>query len=516
MEARPPSAGGRDSAAYPSVEEVLQELEGNGAEATAEEDLYGQYAWECEAERSWDQLVESSEGFLLLHGAQGSVAEGESLRTRRTERGARSHETQVKKGIIRSMVLLIDMSEAMREKDYRPDRLSCVCQLAEEFISTFLLQNPLAQLAQVALLGPSAEPVETSRVSAAGEAARVASPPGQRVLRSGEAAASQVFSSCAAECIAALQEKRATAAGLGTGVPSVRNGLNLAKDLLATVPPYSTREVLILYGSLRTCDVGCIEETIAAVKKNNICCNVICLAAELHILKKLCQDTGGSHAVPLHRDHLRALLLKHTHPPTWSTNMQPCLIRMGFPSLKTTSTAALCSCHQQLTFASFVCPQCGAKLCDIPSRCRCCFLHLVSPADISRSFHSLCPPLPFEPLPADLPQARRICACCASPVERGGSQCPDCGEIFCADCDAYTHEQLRQCAFCVMGDITTLDDEDTGVALRVARAPSADLHRAAASAAASSLALAAPSAAAPPASRRASLTSRVAAPSLPG
>ncbi|KEP62619.1 UNVERIFIED_CONTAM: general transcription factor IIH polypeptide 2 GTF2H2 [Hammondia hammondi] len=446
MAHRPAGTGGRDATAYPSVEEVLQELEGNGTDAAAEEDLYGQYAWECEAERSWDQLIESSEGFVLLHG--GAAEEG--VKTRRNDR-RQQHEPQIKKGIIRSLVLLIDMSEAMREKDFRPDRLRCVCQLAEEFIGTFLLQNPLAQLAQVALIGPSAEPL-----AARGEAARDSAAVSARPSGS---ASTQLFSSSASESIAALREKRKHP-GVGTGVPSLNNGLHLAKDLLAGVPPYCTREVLLLYGSLRTCDVGCIEETIAAVKKSNICCNVICLAAELHVLKKLCQATGGRHDVPLHREHLRSLLMQHTLPPAWSASMQPCLIRMGFPSLKSTSTAALCSCHQHLTFSSYVCPQCGAKLCTTPNRCRCCFLHLVSPADISRSFHSLCPPLPFDPVPADAPEAKRLCACCATQLDRGGAQCPDCGEIFCHDCDAYSHEQLRQCAFCVMRDITTLEEEE--------------------------------------------------------
>ncbi|CBZ49691.1 putative general transcription factor IIH polypeptide 2 [Neospora caninum Liverpool] len=449
MAHRPAGAGGRDATAYPSVEEVLQELEGNG-DAAAEEDLYGQYAWECEAERSWDQLVESSEGFVLLHGASGGADEG--VKTRRADR-RQQLEPQIKKGVIRSLVLLIDMSEAMREKDFRPDRLSCVCQLAEEFIGTFLLQNPLAQLAQVALIGPSADPIVTSRCGATrGDS------PSVPAARSPGSVGTHLFSSNAEECIASLREKRKTTPGVGTGVPSLKNGLRLAKDLLACVPPYCTREVLILYGSLRTCDVGCIEETIADVKEGNICCNVICLAAEMHVLKKLCQETGGRHAVPLHREHLRSLLVQHTLPPAWSSSMQPSLVRMGFPSLKSTSTAALCSCHQQLTFSAYVCPQCGAKLCDIPNRCRCCFLHLVSPADISRSFHSLCPPLPFDPV-ADIPEAKRVCACCTTRLERGGSQCPDCGEIFCHDCDVYTHEQLRQCAFCVMRDITTLDDE---------------------------------------------------------
>lgn len=34
--------------------------------------------------------------------------------------------------------------------------------------------------------------------------------------------------------------------------------------------------------------------------------------------------------------------------------------------------------------------------------------------------------------------------------------------FFFSDCDVYTHEQLQQCAFCVMNDISTLegDDED--------------------------------------------------------
>ncbi|PHJ22538.1 general transcription factor iih polypeptide 2 gtf2h2, partial [Cystoisospora suis] len=135
-------SGGRDAAFYPSVEEILQSIEdGRGdTDVQAEEDIYGQYAWECEVERSWDQLVESAEGgFLLLQSGQGGTsssstsAEETALRgsphfakdkisslsqgppySRQPHHSRQAHdESRVKKGIIRSLVLMIDMSEAM-------------------------------------------------------------------------------------------------------------------------------------------------------------------------------------------------------------------------------------------------------------------------------------------------------------------------------------------------------------------------------------------------------------------
>jgi transcription initiation factor TFIIH subunit 2 len=59
------------------------------------------------------------------------------------------------------------------------------------------------------------------------------------------------------------------------------------------VPKYGTREVVIIYGGLTTCDPGDIYETIDTIKKENIKVSVIGLSAEIHICKAIAEATGG-------------------------------------------------------------------------------------------------------------------------------------------------------------------------------------------------------------------------------
>lgn len=47
-----------------------------------------------------------------------------------------------------------------------------------------------------------------------------------------------------------------------SGEPSIQNGLELALRSLRMLPSHASREVLIILGSLTTCDPGDINETI--------------------------------------------------------------------------------------------------------------------------------------------------------------------------------------------------------------------------------------------------------------
>lgn len=439
----------RNPADYPSVDEVLQELEGNTtASASAlEQDIYGQYAWEREVERSWECLVEA-EGQLRLVGGDDADVE---------ERQGPPKDSHIKRALLRSLVILIDATDGMRETDFKPDRLTCATQLIEEFLASFLLQNPLAQIALVFMADATAEVLCPAAASLATEASSAAlgtadSVPGGAPLTAG---VSSYFSSNVDELVTALVARRRRRNLPTAHAPSLKNGLDRARALLGAVPPYCTREVIVVYGSIRTCDVGSIDESIEELKKMRARCSVISVAPEVRILRALATQTEGSFGVALHRDHFRTLLMQHTQPPAWLEGLQPCLIRVGFPSFKESATAALCSCHSIPRFRAYTCPLCSAKLCDVPCRCLCCSLHLLSPADVSRSFHSLCLPQAFEHV-KEAPRGSKCC-CCHQPVDKA-SRCPECRNLFCRECDSFSHEQLRHCPFCVMDDIASIDD----------------------------------------------------------
>ncbi|KAL8273017.1 hypothetical protein Esti_003070 [Eimeria stiedai] len=476
----------RNPADYPSVDEVLQELEGNTtASATAlEQDIYGQYAWEREVERftarlwyfksfallvqqskwarleSWECLVEA-EGQLRLVGADDESPE---------ERQGPPRDFHIKRALLRSLVILIDATDGMRETDFKPDRLTCATQLLEaclqidmrcrhlfllclcaslllhqEFLASFLLQNPLAQIALVFMADAAAEVLCPSSAGLASEAAGALRTPGSADHAYLDSKSFSFFSSNVDELMTALVARRRRRNLPTAHAPSLKNGLD-------TSVAYAHHALggLTLLGFCRS-----IDDSIEELRKLRARCSVISLAPEVRIVRALATQTEGTFGVAMHRDHLCSLLMQHTQPPAWLEGLQPCLIRVGFPSFKESSTAALCSCHSLPRFRTYTCPLCSAKLCDLPCRCLCCSLHLLSPADVSRSFHSLCLPQPFESL-KDPPRGSKCC-CCQRPVSKA-SVCPECRNLFCKECDLFSHDQLRHCPFCVMNDIANIEE----------------------------------------------------------
>lgn len=89
-----------------------------------------------------------------------------------------------------------------------------------------------------------------------------------------------------------------------TGEPSLQNTLELAGRVLRPLPGHASRELLVLFASLTTCDPGDITATIQSLKNDGIRCSVIGLAAEVRICKKLCQDTGGDYGVSVINLHI--------------------------------------------------------------------------------------------------------------------------------------------------------------------------------------------------------------------
>ncbi|KAL8432891.1 hypothetical protein ACSSS7_004294 [Eimeria intestinalis] len=385
----------RNPADYPSVDEVLQELEGNTtASATAlEQDIYGQYAWEREVERSWECLVEA-EGQLRLVGADEESPE---------ERQGPPRDLHIKRALLRSLVILIDATDGMRETDFKPDRLTCATQLLEAHAAAEVLSPTPA--------GVTTEPAGALRTPGAADNASL------------ESKSSSFFSSNVDELVTALVARRRRRNLPTAHAPSLKNGLDRARALLEAVPPYCTREVIVLYGSIRTCDVGSIDDSIEELRKLRARCSVVSVAPEVRIVRALATQTEGTFGVAMHRDHLCSLLMQHTQPPAWLEGLQPCLIRVGFPSFKESSTAALCSCHSLPRFRTYTCPLCSAKLCDLP-------LLLAASAIPSRPEGST-PRLAVLLLPT-----------------------PHCQR----ECDSFSHEQLRHCPFCVMNDITNIEE----------------------------------------------------------
>ncbi len=92
--------------------------------------------------------------------------------------------------------------------------------------------------------------------------------------------------------------------------------------------------MLLILGSLSTCDPGDIFETIAECKKLKLRTSIIGLAAEVHICKEISQETEGVYSVILDELHLHDLLQKIAFPLPNSVIAYFVLFDMTWPTFK--------------------------------------------------------------------------------------------------------------------------------------------------------------------------------------
>ena len=102
----------------------------------------GRAAWE-DLQRSWDVVVEGEDGTLA--GTIEGLAEAQK-RARLLK-----DTTPLQRGIIRHLVLVLDMSFAMLEKDLLPTRHQLSMAYASEFVREYFEQNPISQLAIIGM-----------------------------------------------------------------------------------------------------------------------------------------------------------------------------------------------------------------------------------------------------------------------------------------------------------------------------------------------------------------------------
>ncbi|KAJ3273452.1 hypothetical protein HK104_004275 [Borealophlyctis nickersoniae] len=268
------------------------------------------YAWEEEYKRSWDELQEDEYG--SLQGAVASIQQ--QLKRRRLHRDT----SAVQRGIIRHLYLVIDMSSVMMELDLKPSRLECTLNLAEQFIGEYFDQNPLSQLGVILTRNALAE--KLTELSG-GFAGLGFGNPGDHT--------------------SALSVKRNREP---EGEPSLQNALELARSCLGHVPSHGSREILVLYGALTTCDPGSINDTLKSLKKDRIRVSMVGLSAEVQICRTICKATGGTYGVVMNETHFKELLFENIPPPpmTAASNTAS-LIQMGFPKSKLFDASPWCA-----------------------------------------------------------------------------------------------------------------------------------------------------------------------------
>ncbi|XP_059478483.1 general transcription factor IIH subunit 2 [Neocloeon triangulifer] len=397
----------------------------------ANEEELKEYRWETGYEKTWEAIKEDDEGLL-----DASVAEiiQKAKRKRMLEK-----KNNARLGMMRHLYVIIDMSECMSDQDLKPTRQICTIKLLNAFIEEFFDQNPISQMGIIVMKNKRAEKLSD-------------------------------LTGTAKKHVKALKQLEGMAC---SGEPSLQNGLEMALRSLKMLPSHASREILVILGSLTTCDPGDINQTINELKENVIQCSLISLAGEVHICRTMAKITGGQFGVVLDDSHFKDLLLLHVEPPPAAAKLEPALIKMGFPhhvtgavgQSKDAPLLAICMCHldtpseSKLCAGGYFCPQCNSKYCELPVECKACGLTLASAPHLARSYHHLFPVAPFTELPFHVDDDNSPCYSCQrtylTSKDKNIYKCSRCLQIFCVDCDIFVHETLHMCPGCASHPSTT-------------------------------------------------------------
>lgn len=373
------------------------------------------YRWEKDYEKSWEAIKENEDGLL-----QPSIEE----MIQRNKRRRALQKKNLRLGIMRHLFIVLDLSDSMLQKDLKPSRINCSLRILELFLLEFSGLNPISQIGIIVTRNKKFELLSPMSSDMKGHIARL------NKLRD---------SPC-------------------SGEPSLQNSLEAAQTTLKHMPDHTSKEVLIVLGSLTTCDPGDIHSTIQSLAAYNIRCSVVGLSAEIKVCKTLVTETKGNYDIVIDDAHFKSIVFEHLNPPPAKKGTQSSMIRMGFSQYihEDKDTPAMCACHlnkgTNFSHSGYFCPQCQAKYCDLPIGCHVCGLTLVSAAHLARSFHHLFPVELFKELEASEDKSKSVkCFSCDKSLQaeqKDAAQCTLCRQVFCLDCDIFIHENLHFCPGC--------------------------------------------------------------------
>ncbi|KAF1982180.1 Ssl1-domain-containing protein [Aulographum hederae CBS 113979] len=477
---------------------LLSHIARAGAAANAASSSYGTRAkgkgkGKERVEKSWEGKRKNDE---LKVGPDGRITAGvEEMLEERKRKRLRQDTQPYQRGIIRHVVLILDFSEAMLEKDFRPSRYSVMLGYAVQYIREFFEQNPISQMSIMCMHDGLCK-----------QLSELSGNPNDHIV------AVQNANARVGSLERAIEPK---------GNPSLQNALEMARGALHHTPSHGTREVVIVLGALLTLDPGDIHATIRSCVKDKLRVGIIGLAARLKICQEIVSKTNSADAsgygVALDQQHMQELLMATTTPPVIRSDQtakeaesnKATLLMMGFPSRVVEAEPSLCACHGQLTRGGYSCSRCQAKICNLPATCPCCKLTLILSTHLARSYHHLFPLQnwrvvswrrarakgttrcmaclsAFPPIPNPIPKPSSksnhvVPANGANSTNREGEpkdrasdkptpltsqakshaigkyqsasessryECDTCQNHFCIDCDLFCHEVVHNCPGC--------------------------------------------------------------------
>lgn len=360
--------------------------------------------------RQWRKLILNEQGQLKELNAEETP----------DERWAKSLALRNKaRGLIRSIVILVDLSEpGVEQRDFGMHRTRLYQVLLHNFIIDFFDQNPISQVSIIATYN------------------------GRGHVLTSLCGSIDVH----LNCIKNLPEFP------NEGEPSIQNSLALASTILKLAPKSSTREVIVIYGSLNTSDITPIDGTLRCLKKMSMVVNIVGMGASVYVLKRIAEETGGSYYIPLSADHFKSVLSSFLEPPEWTSGMERLeMVPFGFvshhndlPAFDVTELKG--DQHSLPKSGGLSCPKCGMKVFTVPTYCPSCGIILLTPGHVTRSKMHMKPVAPFTEVAETNP-----CFACMSvdPDETKMFGCEECGSLFCHACNEFIHSALHHCPGCL-------------------------------------------------------------------
>ena len=173
-----------------------------------------------------------------------------------------------KKGLIRFINIVIDMTQNMHKTDYKHDRVDyIITELTTNFIPRFFELNPLSCVSLIALRDGKAS----------------------FITRMGGQPKSQ--------CTRLLQfADRVSPAGKA----SLSHALDLVLNSGRDIPGYATREVLVVWGSISSqdpLDKVLIPTMLKKLQESNVKVSVVSLEPEVNAIRQLAEGSGDRKSV---------------------------------------------------------------------------------------------------------------------------------------------------------------------------------------------------------------------------
>lgn len=346
------------------------------------------FRWEEAFQSTWDVREGGDSAFAL------NV-------TRRTE--------NLQRGIVRRILIVLDMSSAVEERDMLPSRKYYIKRSVVKFFKSFTESNPLSTVGMAVVSGESAYLVS----SIIGEAEEI-----DMHMRQTEGAGN--FSLGAAFDI----------------VNEFFQECSFLKEVIFVISSFSFlgRSPLYLKNYLIN---------------REIVMHTIHMAGEMEILKQISKESGGVFGVVNSPEDLNVLLGLICIPPPYNGSSRLSMLKIGFPSVISEST--ICACHLELNEWGYECPFCTTKVCDVPSVCPICENILSAAVHLLKALHW------SNSAPIYTVEDKGTCEGCKK-EEVLLHSCPICKHRMCTECTAFIRQELNFCIFCTENTESFFDD----------------------------------------------------------